>query len=249
MAGEGRVDPALVRAELVARRERVEWPFDSAVWHLLTGEADAGLDILRRHLAEHPAEDAARRQRTELAVLVGAWEEAARDASAAVADSLARYVPGYREYVVAMLHLIAGDETAARSVTEDLERVVETRDKLRSGQPALVTAIPRGLLERDANRVSAGVDALLGWHLRKARASSDIFNSARGVVCLDAVVALLVARRRELAVRVDSKYRAASVPLLLLHVVEWQGDPLPRDRKSTRLNSSHSSPSRMPSSA
>ena len=233
MAGEDRVDAELVRAELEARRERVESPFDSAVWHLLTGEPDAGLDILRRHLAELPVEDASRSRRAELAVLVGDWELAAHEAAAAIADSLARYVVGYREYVLAMLHLIAGDETATLMAAEELERVVGTRDKLRSGQPALVTAIPRGLFERDADRVSAGVGALLGWHLRKARARSDIFNSARGAVCLDVVVALLVAHRRELSVGVEAKYRAASVPLLVLHLVEWQGDPLPRGLKAS----------------
>jgi hypothetical protein len=230
VAGD-RLDPALVRAELVARRERAEWPFDNAVWCLLTGEPDEGLEILRRHVAETRAEGAGNRHRVELAVVAGDWDTAKRDATAAATASLERYVPGYREYAAAMLHLIAGDDLAAQRNTEELERVVGGREKLRGGQPALVTEIPGGLLERDADRVAAGLDALLGWHLRRARARSEIFNSARGAICLDAIVALLIAHRRGLPVRVDTRYRAASVPLLVLYLVEWQGDPLPRGLK------------------
>jgi hypothetical protein len=151
-------------------------------------------------------------------------------ASEAIAADLPRYVPGSREYRGATLGLIARDDVQARAFQSDLDRFVETHGKLRGGEPSGVGHITGGLLELDADRVTRGVEALLGWHLRRARARSDVFNSSRGVVSLDAVVALLLAHRSGLSVPVDTKYRAARVPLLAVHLTEWQGRPLERAR-------------------
>jgi hypothetical protein len=67
----------------------------------------------------------------------------------------------------------------------------------------------------------------LGWHLRRGRARSEIFNSARAVVSLDAAVALQLAHLRGLTVAVREEYRSAALPLLVLHLREWRGEPLP----------------------
>src|SRR5687768_10966577 len=98
-----------------------------------------------------------------------------------------------------MLALMAGDDGRARSHQVDLDGFVGSHDKLRGGQPSQVADIPRGLLARDAIRVTAGLEALLAWHLRRARARSEIFNSSRGVISLEAIVALLLAHKRGLA--------------------------------------------------
>jgi hypothetical protein len=220
-----RVDPGLLEAELRARRDHVELALDKAVWSLVVGEADEGLRIIADYLTEAPADEGPTKHRAELAVVAGNWEEAARSARLAPVEN---FVTGYRDYVAAMLALIAGEEEEARTRLEHLDEYVSTRDKLRSGHPAAVAEIPRGLLERDADRVAAGVEALLGWHLRRARARSEIFNSARAVVSVEAMVGLLLAHRRGVFVPVAAKYRAASVPLLVLYLSEWEGRPLPR---------------------
>lgn len=222
-----RPDPGLLAAELRARRDNAQSPFEAAVWSLLGGDPSDGLERIRRFVDEGTWRGHVAANRTTLAAVVGDWDAAERDATEALPDT-ARYVAGWREYVRAMLPLFAGDDAAAATGLTQLDEEVATRAKLRSGQPAAIADIPHGLLERDADRLAAGLDALLAWHLRRARARSEVFNSARGVVAIEAIGALLLADRRGLSVPVAHAYRAARVPLLVLYLREWNGEPLPR---------------------
>lgn len=210
---------AELRLRLAAARER-GLSFDLAVWQLLCGEPDAGLATLRARDPE-PGPPA-------LSVVAGDWERAAGEARASLAEPAERLVAGYRHYVRALHALIAGLEDEAARQVDDLRAYVADHEKLRSGHPRAVAGIAGGLLERAAGDVETGLDALLAWHLRRARARSEIFNSARGVISLEAVAVLLLAHRRGLDVAVDDRYRRVSVPLLALHLVEWQGRPLPQ---------------------
>lgn len=220
-------DPGLLQAELRARVQHARDAYDEAVWRLLLGEADAGLATIRRDLPDLANRAPASVHLAQLAFLADD-PSSPSVAAAAVDQALGRYVAGNREYHATILALMAGDEQQAGSHQVSLDAFVGSHDTLRGGQPSQVADIPRGLRAGDVNRLTAGLEALLAWHLRRARARSEIFNSSRGVVSLDAIVALLLAHRRGLAVPIQPSYRAAQVPLLALHLTEWQGRPLPR---------------------
>ena len=222
------VDRGLLEAELRARREHASSGRERAVWCLLLGAPGESLAALRSDF-ERGEERPSVWPDVGLAFLAADPELPARAATIA-RDHLDRYVAGYREYVAALLALIADDEDDARAQTARLVSFVNTHDKLRSGHPAAVAQIPRGLLENDPQLLTEGVSALLAWHLRRARARSEVFNSARAMVCNEAVVALLLATRRGVQMDVDvaGKYRRASLPMLVIHIREWNGKPLPR---------------------
>jgi hypothetical protein len=217
----------VVETEFRARRDHAESSLGRAVWCLLLGQPDEGLEAIRAELAAAPEAQTRGEPRVTLALLAGDRELAGNEARVAL-RGVDRYVPGYRDHVATMLALIAGDEKQAASHLADLEGFVATHDKLRSGHPAAVADIPRGLVQREPRLVGAGIDALLAWHLRRARARSELFNSAHGMVCLDAIVALVLAHDRGLSVQVASKYRSVILRLLAVHVLEWNGQPLPR---------------------
>lgn len=221
--------PELLMAELRARSEHALSPFDAAVWRLQLGEADAGLEVIRSSIPQLLVEPPPTPDGAHLALLAGDAEAAARLAVDAMPEVTRRYVAGSREYHGAMLAILAGDDEAATSKQAELDRFVASHDKLRGGQPAAIAQIPRGLLERDGGQVAAGIATLLGWHLRRARARSDVFNSSGAVVSIDAIVAILLAHRRGIGVAVDERFRAATVPLLALYLTEWEGRPLPRN--------------------
>ena len=220
-------DPALLTAELQARVEHARGPYDEAVWRLLLGEAEAGLASLRRGLPGLISSAPASLGTARLAVLVDD-QSAPSLAAAAIDDVLAGFVAGDREYHATTLALMAGDTGRAVAQLAQLDAYVASHDALRSGQPASVSDIPRGLLLRDPRMTTAGLAALLAWHLRRARQRSDIFNSSHGVISLEAIVGLVLAHRLGLATPVERTYRAAELPLLVLHVSEWNGRPLPR---------------------
>lgn len=219
--------PAMLEAELRARVAHARGPYDEAVWRLVMGDANAGLSRLRAalpDLAPHAADSILVAQ----LALVADDAAAARTAAVAALDGVAdRFVPGNREYHGAILSLIAGDEARAATNLAALEGFVANHSTFRGGQPAAVAGIPGGLIARDQRPLEAGIEALLAWHLRRARARSDVFNSSSGVVSMDAVVALILGWQRGLSVDVSTGYRAARVPLLALHLTEWQGEPLP----------------------
>jgi hypothetical protein len=226
-----------VRAELQLRlawaRDRGH-SYDLAVWQLLVGLPEEGLETLRAHLAAGSGAPAHwSEHRPELAVVAGDWERAEQEARIALGRATDRLVPGYKPYVRTLYALIAGTTDAARAQLEELRGYVAGRARLRSGHPASVTEIVEGLLEESAERVASGLDALLAWHLRRARARSEIFNSSRAVVSLEAVVVLLLAHRLGLAAAVAPAYRHASLPLLATHLQEWDGEPLPRSLRLT----------------
>jgi hypothetical protein len=216
------VDPELVLAEL---EQRAEWArahghvYELAVWQLLLGRAEEGLETLRRAAGEQID--------PRVAVVAGEWERAA-DAAARALDESPSYVAGYREYIRALYALVTGDAAAAKEQLAGLRAHVASRAPRAGGAPPGAVELLEGLLDEAAGSVETGVDALLSWHMRRARARSDIFNSGRAVVALDAVVGLLLAHRRGLTVDVAAKYRAASVPLLVVHLAEWRGEPLQR---------------------
>lgn len=221
------VERGVVEAELRARRDHAESSSGRAVWCLLLGQPDEGLEAIRAELAAALEAQTRGEPRVALALLAGDRELAGNEARVAL-RGVDRYVSGYRDYVATMLALIAGDEKQAASHLASVEGFVATHDKLRSGHPASVADIPRGLVEREQRMVGAGIEALLAWHLRRARARSELFNSAQGMVCIDAIVALVLAHERELRVHVASKYRSVTLRLLAVHVLEWNGQPLPR---------------------
>ena len=220
-------DPALVAAELRARRDNARSRLDAAIWALLAGDAGDGRDQLRRHLAAPDGHGQVSSRRAEIAAILGDAERAASEAAAALPDA-DRSLPGWREYVRAMLSMFAGDDKVAAAHLEALGRAIGTRDNLLSGHPTAVTGIPRGLLQHDADLLASGVDALLGWHVQRARTKSEVYNSSLGAISIDAIAALLLADRRGLAVPVAAAYRAAHIPLLVVYINDWNGEPLPR---------------------
>ena len=218
-------DPELLRAEILARVESARDPYDKAVWQLLLGDPDAGLTTIREGLPGL-ASGPPNLQFAQIAVLADD-ATAPAVAAAAIDDTVARFVPGDREYNATMLALIAGDVTLARRYQAELDAFAGKHDRLGGGQPSQTADISRGLLDGDAEGLTNGINALLGWHLRRARSRSDSFNSSRGVVSLDSIVALILGHRRGLRVPVQSMYRTARVPLLAIHLTEWHGRPLP----------------------
>lgn len=217
----------LAQAELRARRANAVSAFERNVWTLLLEDGDVDPAAIASDVTagDDPTPDW---NRAALALL-SADRALATETAGAALGNVDRYVPGYRDFVGALLGLTAGDEPAATSHATRLDAFAATHDKLRSGQPATVAAIPRGLLERDPQAVRDGVDALLTWHARRARARSEIFNSARAMVCVDAVAALVLAHERGITVDVAAAHRAATVPLLVVLVEEWDGKPVSRD--------------------
>lgn len=220
-------DPqALLEADLRARRDSLDPSLAKATWQLVLGEADDSLGTLRTAHGQSAA-DRERSDRVDLlALLVGDRAAARRHAAAALDRAGAAWVAGWRQYQSAMLALAADRDDLATGHLRELEEYAATHDRLPSGPPTSVAGIPAGILAADPDRASAGLDAYLAWHLRSARSRSIHFNSTTGVVCLDAVVALLVAHGRGLALRIDPKYRQASVPILAVMIMEWDGRPL-----------------------
>lgn len=217
---------SLLEAELRLRQDRTPSRAGRAVWQLALGDPQGGLQTLREHYADPRDGPEGGYQQPALALLIGEAEAAARDARAELDQPTERWVPGWRQFRSSMLALIAGDdERAAREVGE-LDAFAATHPRLPSGPPSTVVKVPAGILAGDADQVSEGLDALLDWHLRSARSQSDKFNSERGVICLDAIVALLLAHRRGLDVGVDARYRRAELPLLAVYLTEWQGQPV-----------------------
>jgi hypothetical protein len=220
------VDPGLVRAELLARRDASPSAIERALWCLPLGVPEEGLEILGR-VVRGGREVQGNLLGVVAALLVGDAERARALATVALND-LDRYVVGYRDYLGALFALVVGDDAATSAHLEALERAVSGRDKLRSGHPAAVTAISRGLGARDAAEVARGVDAVLSWHVRRARAPSDIFNSAAALVSFDAAFGVLFAHERGMAVDVAPTYRAAALRLMIVATQEWEGRPLAR---------------------
>jgi hypothetical protein len=222
-------DPqALLEADLRARRDSLGPSLAKATWQLVLGEVDDSLATLRTAHLELAA-DRERSDRVDLlALLVGDQVAARRHAAASLDRAGAAWVPGWRQYQEAMLALVAGQDDLAAERVGELEAYAATHDRLPSGPPTSVAATPAGILAADPVRASTGLDAFLGWHLRSARSRSNLFNSSIGVVCLDAIVALLVAHGRGLTLSVDAKYRRAAVPILAVMIAEWDGRPLDR---------------------
>lgn len=205
------------------------WPgLERAIWQLMAGEAEASLATLRA-IPSPEGELNYWETRWVAPALNGDWSRAAAEARSHLERFGDRPVAGDREFRACLLSLIATDETGARQHLEALRRYVASHDRLRSGRPAVVAEILEGLLAADAARVAIGLDGLLEWHLRRSRANSDQRNSSRGVLCMEAIVILLLAHRRGLRVPVAPKHRAARVPLLVIALKEWQGQPLGRD--------------------
>jgi hypothetical protein len=223
-------DPDLVRAELELR---LAWArdhgaaYDAAVWQLLLGRAEDGLEALRSHVAAADAEwGRAHAPPPEWAVVAGDWERAKKAARVALGEPTERLVPGYRPYVRALYALTAGLTEDAAAHVRELREYVEGRTRLPSGHPADIADVAAGLLETSPASVTRGTNALLDWHVRRSRARSDVFNSARAFVCLEAIVVLLLAHRLGLAVEVAPEHRRASLPLLVTYLREWRGEPL-----------------------
>jgi hypothetical protein len=222
-------DPhALLEADLRARRDSLEPSLAKATWQLVLGEVEDSLETLR---VAH-GQSAADRERSDridvLALLVGDRAGARSHAAAALDRTGAAWVPGWRQYQGAMLALAADRDDLATDHLRELEGYAATHDRLPTGPPTSVAGIPAGILAADPDRASGGLDAYLAWHHRGARSRSNRFNSTTGVVCLDALVALLVAHGRGLTLRVDPKHRRASVPILAVMITEWEGRPLDR---------------------
>lgn len=226
MAG---IDPdAILEAELRARRDSLPPSLAKATWQLLLGDVAESLETLAAAHVATPAEADPTARPAALALLAGDRDGARRHAARAVATS-PPWVRGWREFHGAMLGLLARDEEAARRHVEGLESYARGHDRLPSGPPATVSGLLRGLLDGDNDEVAKGLDMLLEWHLRSARSrSSERFNSANGAICLDAIVALLIAHERGVPASVDTRYRRATLPALVVHVDEWNGQPLPR---------------------
>jgi hypothetical protein len=222
-------DPqALLEADLRARRDSLQPSLAKATWQLVLGEVDDSLETLRTADRETAADREAGDRVDVLGLLVGDRDGARRRAAAALDRSRTAWAAGWRQYQSAMLSLTAGRDELAGDHVRELEEYAATHDRIPSGPPTSVAGIPAGILAADAGRASAGLDAYLAWHLRSARARSIHFNSTTGVVCLDAIVALLIARGRGLTLTVDPRYRRASVPILAIMINEWDGRPLDR---------------------
>jgi hypothetical protein len=217
----------LLAAELHARAER-SGGLERSIWQLAGGEAEASLETLH---AIPPATGEAHYwdRRWVVPVLRGDWSRGAAEARAHLEQFGDRFVPGYRELLGCLLSLIAADEAAARNHLERLRSYVARHDRLRSRHPSVVAEIAEGLLAGDPARLAIGLDGLLDWHLRRTRSNSDMRNSSSGVMSMDAIVILLLAHRRGLRVPVAGKYRSARVPLLVIAMTEWHGQPLGRD--------------------
>jgi hypothetical protein len=222
---------AILDAELRSRLEGLPPSLARATWQLVLGELEASLETLRsvhRDMADQ-AEPAGRPE--AIALLVGDRKSATRHATAALQKGRERWAPGWRQYQGSMLALLAGDDGPAGQQIAELEMYASGHARLPSGPSSDVLDIPAGILAADAARASSGVDRFLDWHLRSARSRSNLFNSPAGVVCLEAVVALLVAHDRGITLQVDPKYRQASVPVLVVSLLEWEGRPLDRARQ------------------
>jgi hypothetical protein len=222
-------DRALLEAELRARVANSGGGYDEGVWRLVLGEPEEGLAAIRRVLPRLLEATRGQVVAAQLALLVDDASAVERAVGPALGEARDQYVAGNRAYLGALLALLAGDEGLARSHQETLERYTATHDKLAGGQPKGIAAVSRGLIDRDPERAASGLDALLAWHLRRARARSEIFNSSRGVISLDAIVAILLAHHRGLSVPVSPTYRVARVPLLTIYVTERQGRPVARN--------------------
>jgi hypothetical protein len=222
---------SLLEAELRLRRERDPSPLGRAVWQLVLGEPDRGLRTLREIYTDPQDGSRGGYYWPAFALLSGDGEAAARDARRELDQPTEQWVPGWRQYRRSILALLAGDDQAASQELTGLEAYAATHPRLPSGPPSAIAEVPAGILAGDADRISRGVDEYLGWHLRSARSRSDKFNSYRGVICLDAIVALLTGHRRGLGVRVDAKYRRAELPLLAIYLTEWQGQPVDHGTK------------------
>lgn len=217
-------EEALVLTELRARRDGLpSGSFYRAVWELACGAVADSIGTLRRAVlddANDPAYD-----RWRVAVVAGDWATAQR-AAKRVLEQPPPLVAGNAEYTSTLVALTAHDEATAVAHLRQLEAYRAGHAKFRGGQPSIVADIPAGIVGRNAEQVGRGLDALLTWHHRRARARSEIFNSPRAVICEDALVALLLARQYGLSVGIDPRYHSASVPLLALHVTEWKGHPI-----------------------
>ena len=224
---------ALLAAELRVRLEQLPPSLARATWLLVLGEVDASLQMIRA-VYDATVETGETGGRPEvLALLAGDSDGAALHAARGLEASAARWSPGWRQYQTSVLALIAGDDERAREQAPELEAYASSHSRLPSGPPSDVVGIPAGILAGDAERASLGLSRFLEWHLRSARSRSGLFNSSAGVVCLDAVVALLVAHHRSLSLRVDPAYRRASVPILVVSLTEWDGRPLDRVEQLT----------------
>lgn len=221
----------ILEAELRLRRDRAPSPFAKAVWQLVLGDPDGGLQTLRDHVADAAITPSGGYHWPALALVAGEAETAARDARAELERPSERWVPGWRQFRSSMLALIASDEAMATREVADLEAYGATHPRLPSGPPSIVAKIPAGILAGHVDQVAEGLEALLSWHLRSARSKSDKFNSERGVICLDAIIAMTVAHRRGLSVPVDVAYRRAELPLLAVCLTEWQGQPVDHGTK------------------
>jgi hypothetical protein len=219
---------AMLEAELRSRLAQLSPSLARATWQLVIGDVDASIETLRTASAALAGEGEAGGRPEALALLIGDVKGATQHAKRALRHGAARWAPGWRHYQGSILALLAGDAEAARQHLSELEAYASSHARLPSGPPADVLDISAGILGADADRASRGLDRFLEWHLRSARSRGNIFNSAAGVVCLDAIVALLVAHSRGLTMRVDAKYRRASVPILIVSLVEWEGRPLDR---------------------
>ena len=224
-------DRALLEAELRARRDRTPPSLAKATWQMLLGEAEDGLSLLRTYYEQIPRERNRSQPLESLALLLGEPEAAAKEARASLEHTEQRWIPGWREYRRSMLALIAQDDEAARRHVGELDAYANRHERLSHGPAATIANIPRGLLAGDAERVATGLNAYLDWHLRSARSQSEKFNSAEGVIALDAIVALLVAHQRGLSVAVDARYRRALVPLLAVWLTHWEGRALDKGVK------------------
>ena len=219
---------AMLEAELRARCDSVPPSLAKATWQLLLGETAESIETLAAaHAATPPDTDPAARP-AALALLAGDRDAARRHAVHALSTP-ATWVRGWREFHLAMLALAAGDDEAARGYVQALEAYARGHDRLPSGPPGTVSELARGILDADVARADAGLRTLLDWHVRSARSrTSERFNSANGAICLDAILALLVAHGRSVAVPVDAKFRRAKLPALAVHLTEWAGEPIPR---------------------
>ena len=219
---------AILEAELRSRRDSLPPSLAKATWQLLLGEVAESLETLSTVHAAMPADVDPAARPAALALLAGDPDAARRQAARDLARP-ATWVRGWREFHGAMLALLAREDTEARRHVEALETYASGHSRLPSGPSTTVATLLRGFLDADRDQVDSGLATLLEWHLRSARSrSSERFNSANGAICLDAIVALLVAHERKIAPPVNPKYRRAALPALVIHINEFDGQPIPR---------------------
>jgi hypothetical protein len=213
---------------LAEMRERLQSDRDrgrglgAAIWHVTLGEPAQGITALRRWL------DALNESSVEAvfgAVLAADWDGASREAREILGKPTDTYVPGYRSYLRATLALIAADRSKAEAFLKETEEYARAHSNIGT-HPLGALDILRGLLNNSPERIAGGLEALLDTHLRRARQSSDIFNSPTAIVSLEAMCILLLAHRMGMSVTVADRYRAASIPLLVICLKEFQGKPL-----------------------